>query len=276
MLTKLLWSWVEKRLVFFPTREVEYTPDQLGLDYEEVYFSTGDGIQLNGWFVPGRTGSTWLCFHGNGGNIGHRVAELVLLHNNLGMNLLIFDYRGYGKSSSIPSEQGTYLDARAALNYLLERPDVDSKRLVYFAHSLGSAVAVELAVAEPPRGLVLVSPFDSMRAMARIAFPLLPLGWLTKDKYNSLARIGRIRRPLLILHGEKDELVPVAQGERLFKAANEPKTLQIVPDAGHNDILEAGGESYWGALERFIAELDAEDRRGMSVRLTRPWENRWV
>ena len=259
MLTKLLWSYVEKRFIFFPTREVEYTPDQLGLAYEDIYFNTNDGIKLNGWFVPGRTGSTWLCFHGNGGNIGHRVTEIALLHHNLGISLLIFDYRGYGKSAGAPSEQGTYLDARAALGYLRGRPDVAGKRIVYFAHSLGAAVAVELAATEPPQGLVLVSPFASVQSMARITFPLLPSGWLTKGKYNSLGRIGAVRRPLLILHGEQDKLVPVAEGEMLFQAANEPKKLQVVPATGHNDMFETGGEPYWGALERFIAELEQGD-----------------
>lgn len=256
MLTKLLRSYVEKRFIFFPTREVEYTPDQLGLAYEDVYFNTSDGVELNGWFVPGSTGMTWLCFHGNGGNIGHRVDEIALLHHNLGVNLLIFDYRGYGRSAGAPSEQGTYLDARAALSYLRGRPDVDSERIVYFAHSLGAAVAAELAVAEPPKGLVLVSPFASVQSMGRIAFPLLPSGWLTKGKYDSLARIGAVQQPLLILHGEQDTLVPVTEGERLFQAANEPKTFQALPAAGHNDIFESAGETYWGALERFIAELE--------------------
>ncbi len=257
MLTRLLWSLVERRFVFFPTQEVECTPDQLGIAYEDVYFDTSDGVRLNGWFVHGRTGLTWLCFHGNGGNIGHRAAEIALLHHNLGMNLLIFDYRGYGRSLSTPSEQGTYLDARAALNYLRSRPDVDGKRIVYFAHSLGTAVAVELAAAEAPLGLILVSPIASVQSMARIAFPSLPTGWLTRDKYNSLARIGSIEAPLLIVHGEQDALVPVSQGEELFRAANEPKLLQLLAKTGHNDVWETGGETYWGALESFTAELES-------------------
>lgn len=256
MLNRLLWSLAEKRFVFFPTREVECTPDQLGIAYEDVYFNTSDGVRLNGWFVPGSSGLTWLCFHGNGGNIGHRAAEIALLHHNLGINLLIFDYRGYGRSLGTPSERGTYLDARAAFNYLRSRPDVDGERIVYFAHSLGTAVAVELATTEAPLGLILVSPLTSMQPMARIAFPLLPLGWLTKDKYNSLARIGSIRAPLLTVHGEEDALVPVSQGEELFRAANEPKRLQLLAETGHNDVWEKGGEAYWGALKSFTAELD--------------------
>ena len=259
MLANLLWAYVEKRFVFFSTREVEWTPDLLGLTYEEVFFNTDDGLGLNGWFVPGTTDFTWLCFHGNGGNIGHRTNEVALLHHHLGINLLMFDYRGYGKSPGTPSEQGTYRDSRAALRYLRERSDVDPKRIIYFGHSLGTAVAVELAAADPPLALILLSPFASVWDMARIVFPLLPSGWLVRNRYNSLARIGTIQRPLLILHGEQDQLVPISQGEKLFQAANQPKRFQALPETGHNDLYEAGGQTYWDALKRFLAELEPGD-----------------
>ena len=259
MLANLLWAFIEKRFVFFPTYEVECTPGQLGLTYEDVFFNTEDGIGLNGWFVPGTTDFTWLCFHGNGGNIGHRATEVALLHHHLGVNQLIFDYRGYGKSPGTPSEQGTYRDARAALRYLQERSDIDPGRIIYFGHSLGTAVAVELANATPPLALILVSPFASVQAMARIVFPLLPSGWLVRNRYNSLARIATIKRPLLILHGEQDGLVPISQGEKLFQGANQPKRFQALPDTGHNDIFEAGGQTYWGTLQQFLAELGPGD-----------------
>lgn len=259
MLANLLWAYLEKRFVFFPTREIECTPDQLGVAYEDVFFNTEDGIGLNGWFVPGTTDFTWLCFHGNGGNIGHRATEVALLHHNLGINLLMFDYRGYGRSPGTPSERGTYRDARAALSYLQQRSDIDPKRIIYFGHSLGTAVAVELAAVAPPLALILLSPFASVRDMARIVSPLMPSGWLVGNKYNSLARIGKIQRPLLILHGEQDEVVPISQGEKLFQAANPPKWFQVLPGTGHIDIYEAGGQTYWGALERFLSELEPGD-----------------
>ena len=259
MPANLLWAYLEKRFVFFPTREVECTPDQLGLAYEDVFFETNDGIRLNGWFLPGKKEMTWLCFHGNSGNIGHRTAELALLHHNLGVNLLIFDYRGFGKSTGAASEVGTYRDSRAALRYLQGRSDVDAKRIVYFGHSLGTAIAVELAAAAPPLGLILVSPFSSARDMARIMFPLLPSAWLVGNKYNSLARIGKIQRPLLVLHGGLDGLIPAEQGEKLLQAANAPKRFQLLPETGHDDIFETGGQVYWGALESFLAEVETED-----------------
>ena len=258
MPTNLLWAFLEKRFVFFPTQELECTPDQMALSYEDVFFDTDDGIRLHGWFVPGTTGCTMLWFHGNEGNIGHRVTEMALLHRYLGTNLLIFDYRGYGKSPGTPSDTGTYLDARAALRHLLERPNVDPGRIIYFGHSLGTAVAVELATAIPPLGLILVSPFASVHDMARIAFPLLPSGWLLNNKYNSHARITTIHRPLLILHGEQDELVPISQAEKLFQAANLPKRFQALPGAGHNDVFDAGGPAYWEQMRDFLAELNTE------------------
>ena len=138
----VLWTQLEKRYIFFPTSEIEYTPDQASLEFEDVYFATEDGMELNGWFLPGDGDVTFLWFHGNGGNIGHRVEELALFNRRLKVNQFIFDYRGYGKSTGKPSEQGTYIDSRTALAYLGSRSDVDPEKIVYFGRSLGSAVAV--------------------------------------------------------------------------------------------------------------------------------------
>lgn len=256
----MLWKQIEKRFLFFPTFEIEQMPGQGGLACEEVYFVTEDRHRLHGWFIPGpclalKRGATLLWFHGNAGNIGHRVDELALIHHRLGVNLFIFDYRGYGKSEGRPSERGTYRDARAALAYLRDRPDVAPDGIVYFGRSLGAAVAVELAGAFPPLGLILVSPFASVSDMARLAYPFLPVSWLVRNRYDSSARIASIRRPLLVIHGELDGLVPLAQAEKLFKLANPPKHLQVLPGAGHNDTFTSGGSAYWDALEEFMAGL---------------------
>ena len=251
----VLWTQLEKRFIFFPSSEIGYTPGQAGLTYEDVVFATDDGINLHGWFLPGSTELTFLWFHGNGGNISHRVGELAMLHHRLGVNLLIFDYRGYGRSQGRPSEQGTYRDARAALRYLLARPDVSRENIVYFGRSLGSAVAVELAVEHPPAALILVSPIASVAHMARVTFPYLPIGWLIGNRYNSLARIPTIQRPLLILHGERDETVPLSQGRMLYEAANQPKHFKVLSQAGHDDTYDSGGAVYWNALQEFLAEL---------------------
>ena len=255
MSPNFIWKRLERRFVFFPSPVVEYTPGDVGLAYEDAYFDTDDGHRLHRWYIPGTTDSTWLWFHSNGGNVGHRLIELALLRQRFGVNLLIFDYRGYGKSEGRPSEMGTYQDARAALRYLRERADLSSGPIVYFGHSLGSAIAVELALEHPPGGLVLVSPFTAIKDMARLAYPWLPVGLLVGNSYDTRARIPNVRCPLLILHGVEDELVPITQAEGLFEAAQEPKSFQALFGTGHNDTFEASGEVFWSALAEFLSRL---------------------
>ncbi|MEE8466246.1 MAG: alpha/beta hydrolase, partial [Dehalococcoidia bacterium] len=167
----------------------------------------------------------------------------------------IFDYRGYGQSEGEPSEKGTYLDARAAMEYLRSRPDVDPDRIVYLGHSLGAAVAVELALTQPPLALVLVSPFASVRDMARLTLPFPPAGWLVRNHYDNVSRIREINVPLLVLHGGSDDTVPLSQGRKLYEAANEPKRFEMLEGAGHNDTYLAAAEQYWGAIESFLSGI---------------------
>ena len=263
----MLWAWAEKRLVFFPEPEVASTPAQAGLQYEDVYLTAPDGLKLHGWFLPaphdaaGPDTQTWLWFHGNGGNLGTRVGQLERAHRLLGVHQFIFDYRGYGNSEGQPSERGTYLDARAALNYLEQRPDVDSSRVVYFGHSLGAAVAIELAVARPPAGMALIAPFSSIRDMAKLALPLPLAGWAVRNHYNSVALIPRVHAPLIILHGEMDEIVPHSQGLKLFEAANRPKRFVTLPDARHNNAHHVAADVMAGALLEFRDGLAADNHR---------------
>ena len=246
---------IEKRYIYFPHKELVGTPAQWGLPFEEVHFAASDGVRLHGWFVPGRTEVTWLWFHGNAGNISHRLEDLMLMHRGLGVNFFLFDYRGYGLSDGRVSEEGTYRDARGALGYLLSRPDVNAEQIVYFGRSLGSAVAVWLATQHRPGGLILESPFTSVKDMAKMAFPHLPVYLLIRTKYDSLSRIGDVSCPLLILHGDRDEIVPIAQARKLFEAARDPKRFYTITGAAHNDTYIVGGEPYFGALADFIASL---------------------
>ena len=256
----VLWTQLEKRFVFFPVAELLYTPNDVNLEYEDVRIQTSDGLALQGWFIPGKaeTGSnvTWLWFHGNGGNIGHRIGELALAHHRTEANIFIFDYRGYGESEGAPSEKGTYLDSRAVMEYLSSRPDVDSGRIVYLGHSLGAAVAVELALTQPPMAMVLVSPFASVRDMANLTLPFPPIGWLVRNHYDSISRIQQLDVPVLILHGDQDETVPISQGRKLYGAANQPKRFQVLEGAAHNDTFEVVPEQYWGTIEAFLAERE--------------------
>ena len=239
----------------FPVRELFADPAAIGLAFDDVTFAAADGVSLHGWFVPGRTDVTLLWCHGNGGNISHRLENLLLVHNELGLNVFLFDYRGYGRSDGKPSEQGTYLDAEAALRYLDSRNDVFSERIIYFGSSLGGGVAVELAVRSRPYGLILESAFPSIPYMARLSFPFLPMHLFLQARYDSEAKIGKVDTPLLILHGDRDDLVPIEAGRILFNAAKDPKDFHTIVGAGHNDTYLVGGKAYWDAMSSFIDRL---------------------
>ena len=248
---------MDRAFIFFPDRTIVATPDSIGLSYENVFFTTTDGVRLNGWFIPGPDPSKMVIyFHGNGGNIGHRVEKLRLMHDELGLSIFIFDYRQYGRSGGSVTEEGTYRDAEAALQYVRSRTDLLHNRILYFGESLGSAVAVDLALKAPPRALILESPLTSIQDVAKAKFPYLPVGFLIRDKYDSLSKIQKIHVPILILHGDRDGIVPFDQGRRLFEAANPPKEFYTIPGADHNNTYVVGGLPYWEAWKRFLDRLE--------------------
>jgi fermentation-respiration switch protein FrsA (DUF1100 family) len=193
-----------------------------------------------------------LFFHGNGGNISHRLVAARALAD-AGANVLLFDYRGYGRSTGRPAEAGTYRDARAALLALRAQPGLDAAPVVYLGESLGGAVATELAVAEPPAALVLQSTFTSVREMARLHYPFIPSA-LVPAAYPTLDRIARVRCPVLILHGDRDDIVPLAHGQALFARAAGSKRLDVVRGAGHNDLLTVAGAAYGVTIAAWARE----------------------
>ncbi|MBF6174356.1 alpha/beta hydrolase [Nocardia blacklockiae] len=229
-------------LTFLPERQVTVTPRQLGLPYEDLYFTAADGVRLNGWFVRAARPIGHILFaHGNAGNIGDRSPVLALLAA-AGFDVLVFDYRGYGRSAGRPSERGVYLDARAARAALLERTGVDRDRVLYLGKSLGGAVMIELATEFPPAGLILMSTFTGLRDAARAVYPLLPKP-VVPNAFPSLRRIRSLRVPTLVMHGDNDDLLPVRMGRALYEAAAQPKSLKIYPGAGHNDLIMIPGWS---------------------------------
>ena len=245
---------IEKGFIYYPERLILGKPSDLGMEYEDVYFPTEDGLKLNGWFTRGERDITWLWFPGNAGNISYRLDNLGILHQKLGVNAFIFDYRGYGNSQGRVSEKGTYLDAQAALSYLRSRRDINPAHIVLFGRSLGSAIAVDLASKQKCLGLILESPFTNVKDMVRRVIPFLP-GGIIRTKYDSISKIKRVTVPLLILHGNHDEVVPLELGKRLYEAANEPKEFYIIDGAGHNDTYLVGGEEYFAKLDEFITGL---------------------
>jgi fermentation-respiration switch protein FrsA (DUF1100 family) len=235
-------------LVFFPDRTILQTPADAGLPYDDVAIETEDGERLHAWWVASRgepLGHLLLC-HGNAGNVGDRVLHAALL-SAAGLDVLLFDYRGYGRSTGRPSEEGTYRDARAARRALLERPRVDAHRLVYLGESLGGGVALALALEAPPAGLVLMSAFTSIRDMGRKHYPIVPRA-LVPDAYPSLDRVRELRAPLLVVHGDRDEIVPLFHGEELYAAAAEPKRIEVLRGVGHNDLVTRAGEEWAAAI----------------------------
>jgi fermentation-respiration switch protein FrsA (DUF1100 family) len=211
---------------------------------------------LSGWFVSHSTSPqfTTIVFNGNAGNRAFR-APLANALARANMAVLLFDYRGFGANPGAPSEAGLSKDARAARNYLISRPDVDHRRLVYFGESLGTAVAAELAVEHPPAALILRSPFTSMTDVGQHHYAVLPVRWLLRDRYATIDRIGRVRVPVLIIGGDQDRIVPIEQTRRVFDAAGGPKSLLVINGADHNDqSLLAGREVIDGVL-RFLGSL---------------------
>lgn len=246
----------EKGTVFFPDPYMIGSPADLGLDYEEVFFTTEDGVRLHGWYVPhDNSRITLLWFHGNAGNISHRLDNLALLHDRVGVNIFIFDYREYGKSEGEISKVGTFRDASAAFEYLTSRSDCDANRIVLFGRSLGTALATALAAEHTCAGILLESAFTSTDDVMRLYFRFLPPLPPGVVKYDSLSLIGQVTVPKLIIHGEFDEIIPLWMGERLFEAASPPKEFYLIRGASHNDTYLAGGEAYFAKLKAFVHSL---------------------
>lgn len=217
----------QNRLVYFPQagRSGDPTPAALNLPFEEVRITTADGETLHGWFVPApEARATVVLFHGNAGNIANRVLWLPMFRR-LELSALLFDYRGYGASTGTPGEEGTYADADAAWRYLTESRRVPASRIVLVGESLGGAIAARLAVRRQPAALVLHSAFTSVPDLAAELYPLLPVRWLTRFRYDTRGALADIRCPVLVVHSRDDDIVPFAHGQRLFDAAHPPKSF---------------------------------------------------
>jgi fermentation-respiration switch protein FrsA (DUF1100 family) len=228
------------RLLYLPAKDVAEAPSR----FADVTVPTEDGERLHGWWIPASAptiGHVLLC-HGNAGNVGDRIPHIGLLAA-AGFDVLAFDYRGYGRSSGRPGERGIHRDAVAAREALLRREGVDGARVLYLGESLGGAVALALSIELPPAGLILQSTFTSVRDMARLHYPYVPRA-LVPDAYQSLRIIRRLRAPLLVLHGDRDPIVPLMHGEALFDAAPGPKRLEVLAGVGHNDLLARAGRAW--------------------------------
>lgn len=241
----------QERLVYFPTRDLMATPGALGFDYEDVWLTTEDGVRLHGWFVPAPAArAVVLHFHGNGGNISHRL-ERIALFRRLGLDAFLISYRGYGESEGRPSEAGTYRDARAAWRYLTETRGTDPANIVLHGESLGGAVASWLAAQTTPGALIVESSFTSAAKLGGEVYPWLPVRWLARYTYPTEEYLARIRTPVLVIHSRADEIIPFHHGQQLYAAAHDPKRFLEI-GGGHNDPLSAKGARYLTGTDAFL------------------------
>ncbi len=243
----------QSRHIYFPERTLSADPRSIGLQFESVSFETADGVKLFGWFIPSQGAKgVLLFFHGNAGNISHRLGSIQIFHQ-LGLDVFIFDYRGYGQSEGKPTEQGTYMDAEAAWRYLVEERHVSPNEIIVFGRSLGAALAAWLAQSHTPGVLILESAFASLPDIAARLYPYLPIRLLLRFEYNTAEYLSRVNCPVLIVHSRDDEIISFSHGRQLFEMANEPKELLEITGT-HNEGFITSGKHYEEGLNAFILE----------------------
>ena len=243
----------ENALVYFPSKYPDGNWQPAGLQFEDAWITTDDGVKIHGWYVPCDRPVAYVLFaHGNGGNLSHRADIMRELKNRCQVASLFFDYRGYGRSEGSPNEAGILSDARAARKWLAQHARIAEKEIVLMGESLGGGVAVDLAAKDGARALILENTFTSLPDVAAKHYPFLPTRLLMRNRLNSLDKIAHYHGPLLQFHGDGDTIIPYELGTQLHAAANEPKQFVTVPGADHND-----GQSpvFYATVAKFLQQL---------------------
>jgi hypothetical protein len=247
-----LMYFLQDSLLYFPQKELSQTPGDINLEYEEIIFKAKDGTEISGWFVGARDEKGVVLFcHGNAGNISHRL-DSIKIFNNLNLSVMIFDYRGYGKSRGKPTEQGTYLDAEAAWDYLIRTKQKTPESITLFGRSLGGAVAAEIAFRKNPGRLIIESGFTSVTELAKKHYPWLPIKLISKFKYSTIEKIGSIKCPKLIIHSPADEIVPFEHGRTIYQKGSQPKEFLEIR-GNHNEGFLISGKTYTEGLRKFLS-----------------------
>jgi uncharacterized protein len=254
----VLLYFMQPKLLYYPIHDIDTTAAELGFEYEDVFFTTTDGVKLNGWYVPVKDGNssdrlTVLFCHGNGGNVSYYVNTMSVLHQ-MGVHCFVFDYRGYGLSEGKPTEEGTYADTMAAYQWLVNKKGVEADKIVICGWSLGGCIATELAGKVPAGGLWLESAFTSYVDMAVYHYPYLPVRWFCRFRYDTLNYLKKVRCPVLVVHSPEDEIVPFKMGRELYEAAGEPKKFVEI-SGGHNDSFTESSGQYAGPVAKWIEGL---------------------
>jgi hypothetical protein len=252
---------MQARLIYFPDRTLDASPQDIGLAYEPMHLRAADGVAISGWFVPheGATAAV-LLLHGNGGNMSNMLDHVAFYHE-LGYSTLLIDYRGYGESEGTPSERGLYADGEAAWRYLRETRGYAAHDVVLVGLSLGGGVASHLAAREAPGALILDSTFTSMVDLAWAHYPWLPVPLLLRHRYLTAERIGAVNAPLLLIHSRDDRLIPFSHAERLYSLARDPKTLVTISGDHVQGLADAG---YKRAVRAFLCALPRACAAGAS------------
>lgn len=249
----------QTRFIFFPSSAIEITPKAFNLKYQDVWIpvtASGKVEKMHGWWIPAATpnAKVLLYLHGNGVNIGANATHAERFHR-MGFAVLIVDYRGYGLSEgSFPNEKSVYLDAATAWDYLIKQRQIQPSNILIYGHSLGGAIAINLAVQQPKAaGLIVESSFSSIQNVVNLRgqFRLFPVDLILNQRFDSINKVKDLQIPVLFIHGTDDLVVPVIMSQQLYAAAPELKQLVIVPNAGHNDVAEVAGLQYFQAVQKF-------------------------
>jgi len=244
----------QHKMVFFPSKDLILTPDQIGLEYEDLYFESGDKEKINAWFLPAsdttENNKVVLFCHGNAGNISHRM-ETVEYILGLSASIMLFDYRGFGKSVGAPGEEEVYQDALVCYNWLIDKKNFSPDQIIIFGRSLGGAVAVDLASKVPCGGVIVESSFTSAKDMAKVMIPMFPINLILKYKLNSIDKISNVKCPVLVTHSTEDDMIPYKMGEELFNAAGKPRKF-IILSGNHNERYYFNDSNYRNALIEMI------------------------
>ncbi|AFZ45521.1 alpha/beta hydrolase fold protein [Halothece sp. PCC 7418] len=251
----------QRRIVFVPCKPIVATPTDYGLPYESVTIPINSEESIHGWWVPAEAENApvLLYLHGNGGNVSSNLPR-VQRYRAVGFSVFLIDYRGYGLSEGrFPSEKRVYEDAETAWRYLVEQREIDPQQLYVFGHSLGGAIALELATRQPQiPGLVVEGTFTSIRDMAveEKGYGWLPVNWLLTQRFNSVKKVSSLQTPIFFIHGTDDRVVPAYMSERLYRAASGRKELWLVETARHNDVATVAGTAYEKRIWQFLIEED--------------------
>ena len=266
VMLNLLFYAAQPGIVFHPIEDLAETPSDWGMEFEDVHLESEDGIRLHGWYIPAPNAGRVLVFlHGNAGNISHRRDPLRIFHD-LGLDVFIVDYRGFGRSQGQPSEEGLYMDAFSAWHYLTEQRGIEAQDIVVFGRSLGGAVAAQLASRVKPAAVIIESSFSSAADASRLIYPLLSPIVLLRYHFLAADHLARADTPILIMHSPADRIVPIGLGRHLYQRAPEPKRF-VELSGGHNDGFLRSMPYYAHELAAFLASPELQPDRTTDAKI---------